>query len=126
MSFPYLLCAQFSMFTRNDSNMCFFILNLKSRVQRARQPRFPVGIQPRTFELVQDTLKRLGYSGPVALSCDDTKLLASFRPYYDEDLKGFYVLGNTGAPLHIPDPESFEKVISDSQVKKATKVCHFE
>ena len=96
------------------------------RVQRARQPRFPVGIQARTFEGVGETLKKLGYTGPVALSCDDTKLLASFRPYYDEDRQGFYVMGHVGEPLQLANPEAFEEVLKQCQLNKATKVSRLK
>ena len=91
-------------------------------MQRARQPRFPVGIQPKTFELVDDTLKKLGYTGPVALSCDDTKLLASFRPYYDVDKQGYFVMGHIGEPFQLLDPEAFQLVVQEQQLTKATKV----
>lgn len=91
-------------------------------MQRARQPRFPVGIQPRTFELVEDMLRKLQYSGPVALSCDDTKLLASFRPYYDEDQKKYFVMGHTGDPYELVDHEAFQRVVESQELTKATKV----
>jgi len=91
-------------------------------VQRARQPQFPVGIQPRTFELVDDTLKQLNYTGPLGLSCDDTKLLASFRPYYDEEKKGYFVMGHVGEPFQVIDPASFQHAVDEKQLKKATKV----
>ncbi len=32
-----------------------------------------------TFEFVADHLKSISYNGPVGLSCDDTKLFATFR-----------------------------------------------
>jgi hypothetical protein len=91
-------------------------------MQRARQPRFPVGIQQKTFDLVDDTLKKLGYTGPVALSCDDSKLLASFRPYYDVDKQGYFIMGHVGEPFQILDPEAFQLVVQEQQLIKATKV----
>ena len=91
-------------------------------MQRARQPRFPVGIQPRTFELVEDMPRKLQYSGPVALSCDDTKLLASFRPYYDEDQKGYFVMGHTRDPYELVDHQTFQRVVESQELTKATKV----
>ena len=91
-------------------------------MQRARQPRFPVGIQPCTFELVEDMLRKLQYSGPVALSCDDTKLLASFRPFYDEDRKGYFVMGHTGDPYELVDHQAFQRVVGSQELTKATKV----
>jgi hypothetical protein len=35
-------------------------------------------ISDRNFQLVEDHLKSLDYDGPLALSCDDTKLFATF------------------------------------------------
>ena len=104
--------------------LCSDSLNFIS-LQRARQPRFPVGIQPRTFELVQDILRKLQYSGPVALSCDNTKLLASFRPFYDEDRKGYFVMGHTGDPYELVDHQAFQRVVERQELTKATKVNYF-
>jgi hypothetical protein len=91
-------------------------------MQRACQPRFPIGIQPRTFELVKETLQQLQYDGPVGLSCDDTKLLASFHPYYDEDRKGYFLMGHIGEPYQILNHEDFQLVIQNKELQKATKV----
>ena len=64
----------------------------------------------------------LEYDGPVALSCDDTKLLAAFRPYYDRELDGFYVIGHVGEPYQITDVEAFREVTESGILEKATKV----
>ena len=64
----------------------------------------------------------LEYDGPVALSCDDTKLLAAFRPYYDWELDGFYVIGHVGEPYQITDVEAFCEVTESGILEKATKV----
>ena len=93
-----------------------------SRLQRARQPPFPVGIQDRTFQLVEDHLGLLEYHGPVALSCDDTKLLPSFRPYFDHDLDGYYIIGHVGVPYRIADVDAFREVTRNGVLEKATKV----
>ncbi|PPR07227.1 hypothetical protein CVT24_010170 [Panaeolus cyanescens] len=95
------------------------------RVQRARQPRFPIGIQERTFKLAKEQLQNLQYIGPVALSCDDTKLLASLRPYYDSDRKGFFLLGAVGDPIQILDVDHFREIVRLQTIKKATKLRLF-
>ncbi|GLB42721.1 hypothetical protein LshimejAT787_1201700 [Lyophyllum shimeji] len=95
------------------------------QMRRARQPRFLVGIQERTFALVADTLKQLEYSGPVALSCDDTKLLASFRPYYDKDQDAWFIMGHVGEPYRLLDHQSFRAVTESGQLQKATKLRLF-
>ncbi|KAF8877789.1 hypothetical protein BD779DRAFT_1789442 [Infundibulicybe gibba] len=91
-------------------------------LHKSHQPRFPVGIQERTFSLVVERLAELDYNGPVALSCDDTKLLASFRPYYDHDRGGYFLLGHVGEPYELADHEAFRNVIHDHELKKATKI----
>lgn len=92
------------------------------RLHRSRQARFPIGIQERTFSLIVQKLQQLQYSGPVALSCDDTKLLASLRPYYDPDREGYFLLGHVGQPLELLDHEAFRTVIKENKLEKATKV----
>lgn len=91
-------------------------------MHQSRQPRFPTGIQARTFSLAIDKLKQLQYDGPVALSCDDTKLLASLRPYYDHDREGYFLMGHVGEPLQLVDHEAFRTVVNDHKLEKATKV----
>jgi len=80
----------------------------------------------KTFQLAQDHLKKIDYDGPVALSCDDTKLLASFRPYYDKELDGYFVMGHTGKPFQLLDPTSFSDLtnIQDSKHLLNTYVSH--
>lgn len=84
--------------------------------------RFPIGIQPRTFELVEITLQKLDYEGPVALSCDDTKLLPSLHPYFDKERDGYFIMGNAGEPYRLMDPNAFERVVTSGQLQKASKV----
>ncbi|KAJ3927784.1 MAG: hypothetical protein NXY57DRAFT_903259 [Lentinula lateritia] len=90
--------------------------------QRAVIPKFPVDIQPRTFKLAKAHLLSLNYEGPVALSCDDTKLQEAFRPFYDEDRKGWCILGSSGVPILIADPDEFRKVVKEGKIEKASKL----
>ncbi|KAF9459537.1 hypothetical protein BDZ94DRAFT_1381618 [Collybia nuda] len=92
------------------------------KVHTSRLPAFPRGIQDRTFQLVKDHLKMLEYTGPVALSCDDTKLLASFRPYYDKELEGYYIIGHIGEPYQLANAEEFLDVVKNGNLQKATKL----
>jgi hypothetical protein len=93
-----------------------------SRINRARQPRFPIGIQDRNFELAIEHLKRLDYDGPLGLSCDDTKLLPALRPYYDKTTDKHYILGSTGEPLILANPEELTSVLERGEAEKASKV----
>ena len=67
-------------------------------------------------------LEKLEYSGPVALSCDDTKLLPSIRPYYDKAKDSYFVMGHVGEPYQLTDPDAFEAVVTSGQLLKASKV----
>lgn len=93
------------------------------RVQRVREGGFPIGLQDRCWDLVAERLDVYGYTGPVGLSCDDTKLFAAFRPYYDRSRNVYYLLGSTGEPLEIRDPEDLARTIKEGNLQKATKVC---
>ncbi|KAJ3841314.1 hypothetical protein F5878DRAFT_670505 [Lentinula raphanica] len=90
--------------------------------QRAKLSKLPVDIQPRTFVLARAHLDALGYSGPVALSCDDTKLQPAFRPFYDEDRQSWCILGSTGVPAVVADPEEYCKMVHEAGIQKATKL----
>ncbi|GLB37775.1 hypothetical protein LshimejAT787_0408260 [Lyophyllum shimeji] len=92
------------------------------RMKEARQPRFPMEICARSFELVVDHLKALDYSGPVGLSCDDTKLFSVMRLYWDSDQDSYFLVGGVGGPLRVADPESVKRVIADAKVQNAPKV----
>ncbi|KAJ3871400.1 hypothetical protein F5051DRAFT_433890, partial [Lentinula edodes] len=82
--------------------------------QWAVLPKFPVDIQPQTFALAKIHLDEL-FHGPVALSCDDTKLQVALRPYYDVDWESWCVLGST-------DPDEYCKVVNKGAVEKASKL----
>ncbi|KAJ3780264.1 hypothetical protein GGU10DRAFT_279690 [Lentinula aff. detonsa] len=90
--------------------------------QRAALSKFPINIKPRTFELAKAHLDDMHYNGPVALSCDDTKLQPAFRPFHNEDRGGWCILGSTGEPMLIADPEEYQKAVSERKVEKATKL----
>lgn len=92
------------------------------RMREARQPRFPLEICNRTFELVTDYLSSVNYSGPTSLSCDDTKLFSTLRLYWDSQKKAHYLLGGIDSPILVNDPENVKEAIAAAKDKKATKV----
>jgi hypothetical protein len=94
-----------------------------SRKKEACQPRFPMEITSETFYLVAGLLAALDFSGPVALSCDDTKLFATYRLYWDAEKESHFLVGGTGGPLQVADPEEVKKTIEVAKAEKATKVC---
>ena len=91
------------------------------RQHNACVPRFPVGITPKTFERILEIMASLEYTGPLCLSCDDTKVHATLRVYYDGIQKKHFLVGGTGDPLHIADPDHLRDVIATAKIEKATK-----
>ncbi|KAL1661458.1 hypothetical protein GGF50DRAFT_61078 [Schizophyllum commune] len=88
----------------------------------ARQPRFPMEICDETFELVVNTLRLIGFWGPVSVACDDTKLFDTWRLYYDSVTKKFYLIGGVDGPILVSDPEKIQELIDSLATKKAKKV----
>ena len=76
----------------------------------------------RSFELVVDHLAALEYTGPVGLSCDDTKLFGTLRLYWDAEQKAHFLVGGVDGPCRVADPEQVKQVIEDANIRKATKV----
>ena len=97
-------------------------MTINHRINRAREPHFPIGIQDETFEQIALHLKTLKYDGPLGLACDDTQLLAALHPYYDSKADKHYLLGGTDGPLLLAEPEKVAEVIKQGQIEKATKV----
>lgn len=75
----------------------------------------------KTFELVVEHLAAVNYNGPVALSCDDSKLFSSLRLYFDGNENKHYLVGAVGGPILVPNPDDIKTVMSDPTVVKATK-----
>ena len=72
--------------------------------------------------MVRNYLNSIDYDGPVGLSCDDTKLFAAFRPYFNAIEDAYYVVGCTGPPMRIIDIDDFNKQLHQGHLEKATKV----
>lgn len=92
------------------------------RSKEARQPKFQTGIRDQSFEQTRKQLEDIRFTGPCGLSCDDTKLFATFRLYWDSEKKMHFLLGGTGEPLQVADPEQLQEVLDLAELEKATKV----
>ena len=77
----------------------------------------------RTFELAKSHLIALDYRGPVALACDDTKLFATLRLYWDKEEKCYFLIGACSGPICTLDADAAQEALADPNIKKATKVC---
>ncbi|KIJ28235.1 hypothetical protein M422DRAFT_270465 [Sphaerobolus stellatus SS14] len=105
-----------------------FRAQLGGRTQRSQhakaalEPRFPIGITESTFDRALDYIQKVRYDGPLALSCDDTKLLPAYRMYYCKKSEKWFLLGTVGEPLAVADPDELQKVLENSAPQKATKL----
>ncbi|ETW79465.1 hypothetical protein HETIRDRAFT_306089, partial [Heterobasidion irregulare TC 32-1] len=98
------------------------IINIHSpRAYQAIRHSLPLP-DPRTLQyLIKDYLDKLGWKGPVGLSCDDTKLLPALRPYLDHD-GNYYVVGGVGPPRLLTEPNILTNAIRRGEIEKATKI----
>ncbi|KAK7448058.1 hypothetical protein VKT23_013815 [Stygiomarasmius scandens] len=92
------------------------------RLCESRRPKLPMTINEETFTSVKSHLKALQYNGPVALSCDDTKLLPSLRLFYDGVQKTHFLVGDVNGPMIVPNPESIKEIMNSENIVKGTKV----
>jgi hypothetical protein len=76
----------------------------------------------RTFELAKDHLAALDYRGPIALACDDTKLFAALWLYWNKKEQCYFLVGACDGPIRVLNVDAAREVITDPNVKKATKV----
>ncbi|KAJ7205209.1 hypothetical protein GGX14DRAFT_368089 [Mycena pura] len=83
------------------------------RIKESRVPKLPLTIEDKTFSLLDAHLKAIDYTGPIALSCDDTKLQASLRLYWDGDEQSYYVVGAVGGPIRVMDPSMVGPILDD-------------
>ena len=56
------------------------------------------------------------------LGCDDTKLLPGLRLCYDRKTKLYSLVGGTGGPLSVMNPEEVNEIMTDPTIEKGTKV----
>jgi hypothetical protein len=79
--------------------------------KHSASPGFYQGISQRALKHALTYLSNYNYpqNAPLALSVDDTKLLPTFRPYFDGSTKKWYIIGNTGEPLEVSDLGALER-----------------
>lgn len=92
------------------------------RQMESRQPKVPMTICNKTFDLVVQRLKALDYTGPTCLSCDDTKLLSGLRLYWDGEEMAHYLVGAVGGPIFVPDIDNLQSFMTDTSIVEGKKV----
>ncbi|KAF7300831.1 hypothetical protein MKEN_01309000 [Mycena kentingensis (nom. inval.)] len=72
----------------------------------ARAPKLPMEICQRSFASVKEYLSSIGYSGPIAVSCDDTKLFAGLHIHFDTERKAHVLVGAVERPITVLDADA--------------------
>ena len=90
--------------------------------KEAREPSFPMEICGHTFELAKTHLVQLNYCGPVALACDDTKIFATLRLFWNEKEKCYFLVGACSGPIRVADVDAAQDALENPEIRKATKV----
>ncbi|ETW81979.1 hypothetical protein HETIRDRAFT_417989 [Heterobasidion irregulare TC 32-1] len=76
-----------------------------------------------TFNRVYNyIMKDLNYSGPLGLSCNNTKLLSMLCIYLDVQAECFFLVGHTGELIPIADTAELEALLKSKMLEKVTKV----
>ena len=86
-------------------------------------PSFPITICERNLKLALEYLSSLKYSGPVSLSCDNTKLHPSLHTYWYASKECHFLVGTTGELIAMGDESLLHDLIVELEKKNtATKV----
>lgn len=95
---------------------------ISTSAAESKREKFPLEPCLRSYTLIREYLDSIKHTGPVGLSCDDTKLFPAFRPYWDASEEAHYVVGCAGSPVRIVNIEDFTSQLQRGLLEKATKV----
>ncbi|KAF5331103.1 hypothetical protein D9619_006031 [Psilocybe cf. subviscida] len=94
--------------------------------KRALAPPFTHGHGPHTAARAKQYLIDYGYplDGPLGCAVDDTKLLASIRPVYNNVMKCWFLVGGAGEPVRVDSDDigQIQNLLSDLRKNEATKL----
>ncbi|KAF8990882.1 hypothetical protein BDQ17DRAFT_1433484 [Cyathus striatus] len=91
---------------------------------RTNTPQFLQGITRQVISQAEKYLKDYQYSNELllSLSVDDTKLLAAFRPYFDNQVHKWFIAGGIGSPIEVIDVTTLSQQLNSLGKTKATKL----
>ena len=89
-------------------------------VLRARQPLFQPGLSADNVKQAAETLSRLQYNGPLALSCDDTDLEKALATWQDAN-DAWLLLGAAKGIIQVTSMEEVEHALQ-GEIEMAEKV----
>ncbi|KAI0027281.1 hypothetical protein K488DRAFT_62043 [Vararia minispora EC-137] len=91
------------------------------RSQRAKAPKFIPGIAKENAERASAKIIALNYTGPIALSWDDTDIEQALTLW--ETTKGTWtLLGAVDGPLSVSSNDSMDEVFANAKLEKASKL----
>lgn len=99
-----------------------FTNHKQHRLKEGREPPLPLTISSETFDKVGEYFDSLNYKGPAALACDDSKLLAALRLYWNPSEKSHFLVGAVSGPIRVIDPDSVDSILNDLSIEKGTKM----
>ena len=86
---------------------------------------FPLGTTSKeVFECAEAFVNA---AGAKAIPCaDDTKLTTLLHPYQDPKTKKFYIIGITGHPIEVVEPEELKQILHEGKhdVTNHAGLCH--
>ena len=91
-------------------------------VKEGREPSIPLTICAETFVRAKEYCDALSYSGPIALSCDETKLLSGLHLYWNPVDNTHYLVGSVNGPMKVLDPDQVKDLMGDSTTILGSKV----
>lgn len=93
-----------------------------SRVWEAKASKLSTTICKDTFVAVRDHLRARGYTGPISIACDDSKLLSGLCLHFDARQSKHFLVGGVEGPIYVPEPKDIEQAMADPTISKGTKV----
>ncbi|TFK60394.1 hypothetical protein BDN72DRAFT_779478 [Pluteus cervinus] len=91
------------------------------RQTRARLPRFSPGISVTNIQHAQTVLKAYKYSGPIALSWDDTELEPALAAY-QQSKDTVIVIGSIHGPKQLSSMDDVDAFFEEAKFEKADKL----
>lgn len=90
----------------------------------SKQRCFPPDVdESAAVRFAKTYLAKAEYAGPTALSCDDTKLHASLRLYWDAVQETHLLVGGSDGPVSVANPDDLRSILETMHENQATKVC---
>ncbi|KZT66512.1 hypothetical protein DAEQUDRAFT_653688, partial [Daedalea quercina L-15889] len=83
------------------------------RQKLEKVPRLPLDILDAAMaQRARDYLRRVGYNGPTALSCNDTKLHPVLHLYWHKQEQTYLLVGGCDGPIPVANPDELSAMLN--------------